>query len=87
MTDERIDAAMQAVLAAVASGASATVYFNGTNTAVTGATPGNVFLATTAGSFTSTAPSGAGNVVQYIGCAVSATAINFVRGIPVTLAS
>ena len=75
------------VLAAVASGASATVYFNGTNTAVTGATPGNVFLATTAGSFTSTAPSGAGNVVQYIGCAVSATAINFVRGIPVTLAS
>ena len=75
------------VLAAVASGASATVYFNGTNTAVTGATPGNVFLATTAGGFTSTAPSGAGNVVQYIGCAVSATAINFERGIPVTLAS
>ena len=75
------------VLAAAASGASATVYFNGTNTAVTGATPGNVFLATTAGGFTSTAPSGAGNVVQYIGCAVSATAINFERGIPVTLAS
>lgn len=75
------------VLAAVASGASATVYFNGTNTAVTGATPGNVFLATTAGSFTSTAPSGAGNVVQYIGCAVSATAINFERGVPVILAS
>ena len=75
------------VLAAVASGASATVYFNGTNTAVTGATPGNVFLATTAGSFTSTAPSGAGNVVQYIGCAVSATAINLERGVPVILAS
>ena len=75
------------VLAAVASGATATVHFNGTNTAVSGATPGNVFLATTAGSFVSTAPSGAGNVVQYIGVAVSATAINFERGIPVTLAS
>lgn len=74
------------VLAAVSSGASAIVYFEGTNTAVTGATPGNVFLSTTAGGFTSTAPSAAGNVVQCVGVAVSATAIKFERGVPVTLA-
>src|SRR5687768_3186062 len=35
------------VLAAVSSGAQATVYFEGTNTGVTGQTPGGVFLSTT----------------------------------------
>lgn len=74
------------VLAAVSSGAAATVYFEGTNTAVTGQTPGPVFLATTAGTATSTAPSGSGNVVQRIGFAVSATAINFQSQPPITLA-
>lgn len=74
------------VLAAAASGASATVYFEGTNTAVTGATPGLVFLATTAGGATSTAPSAAGNVVQRIGFAISATAINFQSNDPIVLA-
>ena len=74
------------VLAAVSSGAAATVYFEGTNTAVTGQTPGPVFLATTAGTATSTAPSGSGNVVQRIGFAVSATAINFQSQTPITLA-
>lgn len=74
------------VLVGVGSGASATVYFEGTNTAVTGQTPGNVFLATTAGLATATAPSAAGNVVQRIGMAVSATAINFQSQPPITLA-
>jgi len=74
------------VLAAVTSGASATVYFEGTNTGVSGATPGVAFLATTAGSFSSTAPSASGNVVQRIGFAISATAINFQSGVPVVLA-
>ena len=65
------------VLAAVSSGATATVYFEGMNTAVTGQTPGRVFLATTAGKATSTAPSAAGNIIQKLGVAVSATEINF----------
>lgn len=74
------------VLAAVSSSAAATVYFEGTNTAVTGQTPGGVFLSTTAGAATSTAPSSAGNVVQRIGFATSATAINFQSQTPLTLA-
>lgn len=65
------------VLAAVTSGQNATVYFEGTNTQVSGATPGDVYLsASTPGGFTSTPPSSAGNVVQRLGIAVSATAIN-----------
>ena len=52
------------VLAAVGSGNPATVYFEGTNTQVTGATPGPVFLSTTPGLSTSTSPSGAGNSLQ-----------------------
>ena len=74
------------VLSAVGSGAAATVYFEGTNTGVTGQTPGVIFLATTAGVGTSTAPSGSGNVVQRVGFATSATAVNFASGQPLTLA-
>lgn len=74
------------VLAGAASGAAATVYFEGTNTGVTGQTPGPVFLSTTAGVATATAPSTAGNVVQRIGFAVSATAINLQSQTPITLA-
>lgn len=74
------------VLAAVANAANATVYFEGTNTGVTGQTPGNVFLSTTAGIAAAAAPSVAGNVVQRVGFATSATAINFQSQIPVTLA-
>lgn len=78
--------AMGFVLSAVTSGAQATVYFEGTNTAVTGQTAGQVFLATTAGQAISSAPNSSGNIVQRIGFAVSATAINFQAGTPVTLA-
>jgi hypothetical protein len=75
------------VLAAVTSGQNATVYFEGTNTQVSGQTPGPVYLsASTAGLATSTAPSGSGNVVQRLGVAVSATAINFETGAVVVLA-
>ena len=74
------------VLAAVTSGNPATVYFEGTNTQVTGQTPGPVYLQTTAGAGGTTVPSAAGNVVQQIGVAVSATAVNFERSAPVTLA-
>lgn len=74
------------VLSAIGNGASGTVYFEGTNTGVTGQTPGPVFLSTTAGVAASAAPSGSGNVVQRIGFAISATAINFQSQVPVTLA-
>jgi hypothetical protein len=61
-------------------------YFEGTNDQVTGQTAGPVFLATTAGAATGTAPSGTGNVVQALGVAVGATAINFERGAHYVLA-
>lgn len=74
------------VLASVSSGNPATVYFEGTNTQVTGQTPGAVYLQTTAGAGAAAVPSASGNVVQQVGVAVSATAVNFERGVPVTLA-
>ena len=74
------------VLAAVTSGTPATVYFEGTNTQVSGQTPGAVYLQTTAGTGGATIPGASGNVVQQIGVAVSATAVNFERSAPVTLA-
>ena len=74
------------VLAAVASAAIATVYFEGTNTAVTGLTPGPQFLTTTAGTVGGAAPTGSGNVVQRVGIATSATTLNFEAAQPIVLA-
>ena len=74
------------VLSAATSGNPATVYFEGTNTQVTGQTPGPVYLQTTAGTGGATIPNASGNVVQQIGVAVSATAVNFERNTPVVLA-
>ena len=75
------------VLSGVTSGNNATVYFEGSNTQVTGQTPGVVFLsASVPGAATSTAPSAAGNVVQRIGFATGTTAINFQCQVPVVLA-
>lgn len=74
------------VVASFASGASATVYFEGNNGQVTGLTPGNVFLSTTPGLAVSTPPSAAGNIVQRVGLAVSPTSMNFEAGQPITLA-
>ena len=74
------------VLAAVASGANATVYFEGTNTQVTGQVPGPVYLQTVAGQGGAAVPTASGNVVQRIGTAVSATSVNFEGGPAVTLA-
>lgn len=73
------------VLVGAGAGASVTVLFEGTNSGVTGQTPGPVFLSTTAGLAAATAPSGAGNIVQRIGFATGATAINFQSQPPVTL--
>lgn len=74
------------VLSAVTSGNPATVYFEGSNTGVTGLTPGRQFLTTTAGISSTTAPTGSGNVVQMVGVATSATVLNFQLADPVTLA-
>jgi hypothetical protein len=74
------------VLASTTSPAAATVYFEGSNTGVSGLTAGNQFLSTTAGGLTGTAPSATGNVVQRVGVAVSATVLNFEAQQPITLA-
>jgi hypothetical protein len=75
------------VLAGFAAAAAATVYFEGTNTSATGMTPGVQYLsATTAGKSTITAPSTAGQVVQVVGFATSATAMNFQSNLPIVLA-
>ena len=74
------------VLSAVTAPAAATVYFEGSNTGVTGLTPGPQFLSITAGLCTATAPSASGNVVQRVGFATSATNVNFQSQTPVVLA-
>ena len=76
------------VKTAVVSGANATVYSDGLNDAVTGLTIGTVYLSATPGGYSATPPAdGSGLVLQELGFANSATAVKFVRGIPVTLAS
>lgn len=65
------------VLSSFANGAVATVYFEGSNTQVSGMTPGVVFLSTTPGLATATPPSLAGQVTQILGIATSASSINF----------
>ena len=74
------------VLAAYGSAVAATVYFEGTNTGVTGQTPGRAFLSTTAGIAAAAAPSATGNVVQVIGTALSTTTISFEAQQPIVLA-
>jgi hypothetical protein len=59
---------------------TATVYFEGNNTAVTGLTPGKQYLSTTPGQCSVDAPTGDGNVVQIVGFATDATSMNFERG-------
>jgi hypothetical protein len=74
------------VLESVGSGGNATVYFEGQNTSVSGLTAGALFLSTTAGGVSSTAPTGAGNVVQRVGFATSSSAFNFQSNDPIVLA-
>ena len=65
------------VLAAVSAAANAVVYFDGNNTACTGLTIGDQYLsATTPGKSTTTAPTGSGNIVQFLGTAFSTTVCN-----------
>jgi hypothetical protein len=65
------------VLEGFASGTPATVYFEGTNHQVGGQTPGPVYLSDIApGAANGTPPTTAGHIVQRLGVAVSASAIN-----------
>ena len=74
------------VLAAVGSGATASVYKEGTNTQLTGLTLGaTLYLSTTPGLASATPPSANGNVLQRVGKAVSTTSADWERGEPVTL--
>lgn len=74
------------VLSAVASGATAAVYFSGKNTAVTGLSPGaTLYLGTTPGAVTATAPGAVGNVWQVIGEAYSGTGLNFQKQLPILI--
>ena len=76
------------VKASFASAATAAVYFEGRITGLSGLTPGaRQYLSTaSAGQVTASAPSSAGNVVQFVGVAVSATEIDFEPGEPITVA-
>lgn len=66
------------VLSAFASAASATVYFEGSNTQCTGLTPGRQYLSdSTPGKSALAAPTGTGKTVQIVGFAISATTLNF----------
>ena len=75
------------VLAGFGAAVSATVYFEGQNTQLTGMTPGVQFLSgTTPGKTVDTAPTGTGEVVQRVGLATSATSMNFESSNPIVLA-
>ncbi len=76
------------VLASISSAASGTVYFDGTITGLTSLTQGAPYFlsAASAGAITATPPSGAGDIVQPIGWAVSATELTFNPGYPIIVA-
>jgi hypothetical protein len=76
------------VLSSVTSGATATVYFEGTITGLSSLTiAGTYFLsAVTPGVITTTAPSTAGHIVQQVGVAISSTELSFEPQQPITLA-
>lgn len=75
------------VKAAVALNATGAVYLGSRISGLTGRTPGaRQYLHTTAGLMVETAPSASGNVVQWVGTAVSATEVDFKKSNPITVA-
>mgnify|MGYP001636526236 CR=1 FL=1 len=58
-------------------GDPATVFFEGINPALSGLTPGRVYLSATAGQVTMAPPSGVGVLSQQVGWAISATELSF----------
>jgi len=73
---------------AVSKDALATIYFDGTNTNLTGLTPGVTYFlsASTPGGISVTPPTGAGKIVQKIGKSLSKTELTFEAQDSVTLA-
>lgn len=71
---------------AVGSGASATVFFEGTITGLTAKTPGATQFVGTAGALTETAPSTATQMSQQVGVASGTTSVSFEPQLPVLLA-
>ena len=71
------------VLASVASGANATVYFEGEISGLSGLTPGTTYYLGTSGAPTATPTTTAGQSLQRIGVATSATTIDFEAGEPI----
>lgn len=65
------------ILSSVSSGGAAQVYLEGTVTGLSGLLPGRYYLSTNPGEITDTPPAASGNVVQYVGNAVSATELTF----------
>lgn len=75
------------VKAAVALNATGAVYLGSRISGLSGRTPGaRQYLSTTAGLMVETAPAATGNVVQWVGTAVSATEVDFKKANPITLA-
>jgi hypothetical protein len=69
--------AMGYVLVSVANAGTATVFFDESNSSLSGLTPGsNYFLSATAGVATLTAPTTSGQYVQLLGIATSATSLH-----------
>lgn len=69
--------AMGYVIASVLNGGNATVYFDDSNSALSGLTPGGMYyLSATAGQATLTAPTTATQYVQELGIATSATSLH-----------
>lgn len=79
-------AAVGFVLSSVAgTDLAITVYFEGTNTGLSGLTAGTRYFlsATVAGAVDTAIPSGAADIVQSLGVAHSTTALNFEAGVPI----
>jgi len=76
--------AMGYVIASVLNGGNATVYFDESNAALSGLTPGSTYyLSATAGVATLTAPTNSGQYVQELGIATSATSLHVNIRIPI----
>lgn len=73
------------VLSSVLSGATATVYLDTRNTGLSGLTPGETYYlsASTAGQATAVAPTTAGQFVQSVGRALSATVLSVEIELPI----
>lgn len=75
------------VLAAATTGNAAVIYLEGINDQLSGLTKGvHYYLSATAGGLTPTKPSSAGQIVQYVGIAISTTALAFNPQLPLELA-